>query len=193
MPEIVLVRHGQTEWSKTGQHTGVSDIPLTPDGEQEATRLRQLLAGRTFALALSSPRQRARRTAELAGVDVEVDERLREWDYGGYEGMTTSQIREQLGTDWRIFRDGVVPGDTPGERLEEVAARTRRVLDRAQDALDDGGDVALFAHGHLLRILAATWLEQAPQLGAALVLSSGSVSVLGREHGVPAILAWNLT
>jgi broad specificity phosphatase PhoE len=193
VPEIVLVRHGQTEWSKTGQHTGVSDIPLTPDGEQEATRLRQLLAGRTFALTLSSPRQRARRTAELAGVDVEVDERLREWDYGGYEGMTTSQIREQLGTDWRIFRDGVVPGDTPGERLEEVAARTRGVLDRAQDALDDGGDVALFAHGHVLRILAATWLEQPPQLGAALVLSSGSVSVLGREHGVPAILAWNLT
>ncbi len=119
----MLLRHGETEWSRTGQHTGTTDVPLTPAGEQAARSLAGALDSYHFSLVLSSPLQRARRTAELAGVSAELDPDLREWDYGAYEGLTTEQIRADLGYDWTIFEHGVPPGDTPGESIEDVAAR----------------------------------------------------------------------
>jgi len=147
---IVLVRHGQTQWSRDGRHTGRTDLPLTPDGERDARLLAPRLAEFEFAAVLSSPLSRARRTAELAGLDAVLDDDLAEWDYGGYEGLTTPQIRESLGDPaWTVFGDGVVPGQSPGETVEEVAARASRVLDRVADPLTRG-DVALVAHGHLL-------------------------------------------
>lgn len=190
---LVLVRHGQTQWSRDGRHTGRTDVPLTDAGERDARRLAPRLAGFGLALVLSSPLSRARRTAELAGYPPDLDDDLVEWDYGGYEGRTTAQIRESLGDPrWTVFGDGVVPGGTPGETVEEVAARASRVLERAATALGHG-DVALFAHGHLLRILAATYLHQPARFGAHLLLDAGAVCVLDRERGVPAIRTWNET
>lgn len=186
----MLLRHGETEWSLSGQHTGRTDIPLTPRGEQVARAAGSALAEFRFVLALTSPLQRARRTAELAGLDAEIDDDLREWDYGGYEGLTTPQIRERLGTDWTVFRDGVVPGETPGESIEELAARVSRVVRRAVAAMADG-DVVLVAHGHSLRVLAAVFLRQEPRLGAQILLDAGSISVLEFERDEPAIRRWN--
>ena len=189
----MLLRHGETEWSRAGRHTGRTDLPLTPAGEEAARSIAPLLAGRTFALVLSSPLQRARRTAELAGLTgAEVDEDLLEWDYGGYEGRTTPEIRADLGYRWDVFHDGVIAGETPGETVEEVAARTRRVIDRAMPALADG-DVALAGHGHCLRVLATVWLRQEPRFAAQLDLYAGSLSLLGHKHEDPAILTWNRT
>ena len=188
---LVLVRHGETAWSRSGQHTGRTDVPLTDDGERDARALRPRLAAFDLRVVLSSPLSRARRTAELAGLAPVVDDDLVEWDYGGYEGRTTPQIREAIGDPgWTVFDDGVVPGDTPGETVEEVAARASRVLARVAEPLRTA-DVALFAHGHLLRILTATWLRQDPRFGASLLLDPGSVSVLEHERGVPAIRSWN--
>ena len=190
---LVLVRHGQTEWSRDGRHTGRTDVPLTADGERDARRLAPRLAGFDFAAALCSPLSRARRTAELAGLDPVDDEDLVEWDYGGYEGRTTSEIRTSLGDEgWSVFGDGVVPGDTPGETVEEVAARASRVLKRVAEPLRRG-DVALVAHGHLLRILTATYLRQDARFGAQLLLDAGAVCVLDHEHAVPAVRCWNQT
>ena len=190
---LVLVRHGETEWSRSGQHTGTTDIPLTPDGERDARALGSRLAEFDLALVLSSPLGRARRTAELAGLTPTIDPDLVEWDYGGYEGRTTAEIRETLGDpSWTVFDDGVVPGATPGETVEEVAARASRVLVRIEEPLRTG-DVALVAHGHLLRILAATFLRQEARFGASLLLDAGAVCVLEHERGVPAIRAWNQT
>lgn len=190
---IVLVRHGETAWSRSGQHTGLTDLELTPDGERDARALRPLLASFELAHVLSSPLVRARRTAELAGLAPAIDPDLSEWDYGGYEGRTTPQIREDLGDPtWTVFDHGVVPGDTPGETVEEVAARASRVLARVTPVLATG-DVALVAHGHLLRILTATWLRQPPRFGASLLLDAGSLCVLEYERGVPAIRSWNRT
>lgn len=186
----MLLRHGETEWSRSGQHTGRTDIPLTEHGEQLARASGELLTDYHFVLTLASPLQRAHRTAELAGLDPEIDHDLIEWDYGGYEGMTTAEIREQLGYDWSVFRDGVVPGETPGETIEEVAARASRVVRRSLEAMADG-DVALIAHGHLLRILATVFLRQEPRMGAKLLLDAGSVSVLHYEREEPAIRVWN--
>jgi probable phosphoglycerate mutase len=189
---LVLVRHGETEWSASGRHTGLTDVPLTPAGEKQAGALRPALAALDVALVLSSPLERARRTAELAGLTATVDQDLLEWDYGGYEGMTTPEIREQLGDPaWTLFDDGVVAGDTPGETVEEVAARASRVLQRVEEPLAHG-DVVLVAHGHLLRILASTRLRQPARFGAHLVLRPATLSILGEEHGVPAIAGWNL-
>jgi broad specificity phosphatase PhoE len=189
---LVLVRHGETEWSAAGRHTGRTDVPLTARGEEQARALRPALADLDVSLVLCSPLARARRTAELAGLAPEVDEDLLEWDYGGYEGMTTPEVRAALDDPtWTVFDDGVVPGDSPGETVEEVAARASRVLRRAEEALARA-DVVLVAHGHLLRILAATRLRQDPRFGAHLLLRPATVSVLGEEHGVPAVLAWNL-
>jgi broad specificity phosphatase PhoE len=189
---LVLVRHGETGWSAAGRHTGRTDVPLTARGEEQARALRPALARLDLALALSSPLQRARRTAELAGLEPVVDEDLVEWDYGGYEGMATPDIRESTGDPrWTIFDDGVVPGDTPGETVEEVAARASRVLRRVEGPLTRG-DVVLVAHGHLLRVLAATRLRQEPRFGAHLLLRPATMCVLGEEHGVPAIDSWNL-
>jgi len=185
------VRHGETEWSKSGQHTGLTDVPLTAEGEAAARRTGTLLRERSFVRVLTSPLQRARRTAELAGLaDIEVDPRLVEWDYGGYEGLTTAQIRERLGHPWTVFHDGVVSGDTPGETVESVAARAAAVLSDVRGDLERG-DVALVGHGHQLRILTAVFLRQEVRMGAQLLLDAGSVSVLEYEREQPAIRTWN--
>ena len=168
----------------SGQHTGLTDVPLTARGEDLARAGGdRCFKGRTFAAVLTSPLVRARRTAELAGLDgAEIEPRLVEWDYGGYEGLTTPEIRERVGYPWTVFADGVVPGDTPGETVQDVAGRVRGVIDRVLPLLDDG-DVALVGHGHALRVLASVFLEQDPCFGAQLILDAGSVSVLGHEHG----------
>jgi probable phosphoglycerate mutase len=187
---LVLLRHGETEWSRSGQHTGRTDIPLTEHGEELAAAAGSLLHGFDFRLVLSSPLQRARRTAELAGLRAEVDDDLLEWDYGGYEGRTTKEIREDLGHDWTVFEDGVVPGQTPGETVEEVAARASRVLGRVLPVLQEG-DACLVGHGHALRILTATFLRQELRFGAQIILDAGSVSVLQFERERPCIRTWN--
>ena len=187
----MLVRHGETEWSRSGQHTGTTDIPLTTDGERDARRLGERLSEFELGLVLASPLSRARRTAELAGFTPELDDDLVEWDYGAYEGRTTKEIRESLGDPtWTVFDDGVTVGATPGETVEEVAARASRVLTRVASALHER-DVALFAHGHYLRILAATFLRQGARFGAHLLLDAGAVCVLEHERGEPAIRSWN--
>ena len=166
MSEVVLVRHGETQWSLTGKHTGSTDVDLTAEGESQAGAVGAALQGRTFALVLSSPLSRARRTAELAGFPAaQVDPDLAEWDYGGYEGLTTAQIRAQLGHPWTVFADGVPP-PTPGESLEQVSARADRVVARARAALTEG-DVLVFSHGHLLRVLGARWVGADPTVRCA--------------------------
>ena len=184
MAELVLVRHGQTEWSRDGRHTGRSDIALTDDGERDAAALRGRL-DRAFGLVLTSPLQRAARTAELAGLDAQVDHDLVEWDYGPEEGRTTEQAR-QTRPGWSVWDDTGL-----GETLEQVAARQERVLDRVRPVLTAGQDACLVGHGHSLRILAACWLGLAPGVAQQLVLGAGSLSVLGQEHGCPAVLSWN--
>ena len=187
----MLVRHGETEWSRTGQHTGTTDVPLTADGEHDARRLGERLSAFDLAMVLASPLSRARRTAELAGFTPELDDDLVEWDYGGYEGRTTKEIRETVGDPtWTVFDDGVTAGATPGETVEEVAARASRVLTRVAPVVHER-DVALFAHGHYLRILAATFLRQDARFGAHLLLDAGAVCVLEHERGEPAIRSWN--
>ncbi len=188
--KLVLLRHGETEWSRAGRHTGLTDLPLTPRGEELARAAGALVRGYDFRLVLASPLQRARRTAELAGLQPQIDPLLREWDYGGYEGRTTRDIRAELGYNWTPFAHGVIRGETPGETVEEVAARASRVLTRALPAMAEG-DVALVAHGHCLRILTAVFLRLAPRFGAKITLDAGSVSVLGFSREQPAILAWN--
>jgi len=193
MRDLILLRHGETEWSKAGKHTGRTDIPLTPGGEAAATALCPLLARRDIVAAFSSPAQRAARTAELAGLtDVKQDPDLWEWDYGGYEGLTTPQIRERR-SGWYLWRDGVIPGDAahPGETAEQVGERADRVLARVEPLLD-GGDVALVAHGHVLRVLTARYLQLEPSDGKLFRLDTGTVSTLGHEHGEPVILSWNV-
>jgi broad specificity phosphatase PhoE len=187
---LVLLRHGETEWSRSGRHTGRTDVPLTGHGEQLARASGGLLGRYHFVLALTSPLHRARRTAELAGLHAEVDDDLLEWDYGGYEGLTTKQIRADVGYDWTVFAHGVPAGETPGETVEEVAARASRVVKRAIAAMGRG-DVALVGHGHCLRVLASVFLRQEPRLGAQLLLDAGSVSVLQFEREQPAVRVWN--
>jgi broad specificity phosphatase PhoE len=183
----VLVRHGETEWSASGKHTSVTDVPLLESGRRDAERLRERLAGRSFALVLTSPRARARDTAALAGFgDVaQFDDDLVEFDYGEYEGRTTPEIREEV-PGWSVWRDGA-PG---GETAEQVGVRADRVIERALAA---AGDVALFAHGHLLRILAARWIGLPATYGGHLALSTGALCVLGFERERRAIWVWNDT
>ncbi len=189
----MLLRHGETQWSRSGQHTGRTDVPLTARGEMLGARTGELLHGRVFSLVLTSPLQRARRTAELAGLgEAEVDENLMEWDYGGYEGLTTDEIRARVGHAWTVFGDGVIPGATPGESIEDVAARCRKVIDRALPYLGTG-DVALVGHGHCLRILTAVFLGQELRFGSQILLDAGSVSILGWERDVRVIVSWNRT
>lgn len=180
-----LIRHGETEWSLSGAHTGRTDIPLTAAGEEKARAIRHKLGGREFALVLCSPLERARRTCEIAGLgeQARIDPNLLEWDYGEYEGRTTNDIRNDR-PDWFLFRDGV-PG---GETLEEVAARANLAISRALGAK---GDVAMFAHGHILRILAACWLGLPPRDASMFALSTASVSTLGYEHETRVITGWN--
>jgi broad specificity phosphatase PhoE len=195
MGEIVVVRHGQTEWSRSGQHTGLTDLPLLPDGEDDGRRLRPALAVRHITHAFVSPLIRARRTAELAGlldggIEACIESDLVEVDYGAYEGRTTKEISAGLGRPWSLWKDGTVPGDTEGETLEQVATRVDRVLDTVRPLLADG-DVALVAHGHVLRILTARWLRLGPEDGALFPLATGRYGVLGHEHDWPALTGWN--
>jgi probable phosphoglycerate mutase len=192
MGVLVVLRHGQTEWSLSGQHTGVTDLPLLPEGEAQARALAPVLGSRPFVAVLTSPLQRARRTAELAGLTATgVDRDLVEVDYGGYEGRTTKEISVELGRPWSLWRDGTVPGDTPGETLADVGARVDRVLDQVRPLLDDG-DVALVAHGHVLRILTARWLDLEPAAGALFALPAGAYGLLGHEHERPVLSGWGL-
>jgi broad specificity phosphatase PhoE len=192
MGEVVVVRHGQTEWSRSGQHTGVTDLPLLPEGEDQGRTLGTALARWSFAEVWVSPRQRARRTAELAGLTpTRVDDDLVEVDYGGYEGRTTAEISAELGRPWSVWRDGTIPGTTPGETLAAVGERVDRVLARARDRLTDG-DVVLVAHGHVLRVLTARWLGLPPEAGALFALAAGSYGVLGHEHARPVLSGWAL-
>jgi probable phosphoglycerate mutase len=193
MGELILLRHGETEWSRTGRHTGLTDVPLTPAGEAAAAALAPMLAGRDIRCACASPLQRAARTAALAGLaDVKQDPDLREWDYGGYEGMTTPQIRERW-PGWYLWRDGVIPGGAgyPGETAEQVGARADAVLSRVTPLLADG-DVVLVSHGHLLRVLTARWLRLGPAEGRLFRLGTGTLCTLGTEHGEPVITSWNV-
>ena len=185
MNQIVLVRHGETEWSVSGQHTGNTDIPLTDAGRRQAEAMGARLAPWTFARVLSSPLSRALETCRLAGLGevAEVTDDLREWDYGDYEGRRTVDIRKER-PGWTLWTDGV-PG---GEAVEDVGRRVDRVLDAARDA---GGDVALFAHGHVLRVLGARWIGLAPEYGGRLKLSTATLSVLGWERETPAVERWN--
>ena len=195
MGDVLVIRHGATEWSRSGQHTGVTDLPLLPDGEEDGRRLGSVLAGRKIAHAFVSPRARARRTAELAGlfdgsVDAQIDEDLVEVDYGAYEGRTTTEISEELGRQWSLWRDGTIPGETPGETLEQVAHRVDRVITRIRPLLADG-DVVLVAHGHVLRILTARWLGLGPEAGGLFPLDTGRYGLLGYERERPALRGWN--
>jgi probable phosphoglycerate mutase len=184
MGEVCVVRHGETEWSRDGRHTGTTDIELTEDGEASARELAPRLADRSFALVLTSPLQRARRTAELAGFpDAEVDDDLVEWRYGDYEGITTEEIRETV-PGWTVWTHPV-PG---GESADEVAERLDRVIARCHDT---DGDVILVGHGHALRALAARWLGLPATDGRLLKLDTGTVSVLGHERESPAVVHWN--
>lgn len=187
LPNIYLVRHGETEWSLSGRHTGRTDIPLTPHGEEEAARLRERLQDLKPVQVLSSPLQRARRTCELAGWGdkMQIDADLAEWDYGAYDGRTTPEIKQER-PDWSLFRDACPQGET----LEEVGLRADRLIARVR-ALD--GDVLLFGHGHMFRIIAARWLGLSAQGGAYFKLAPASVSALSFEHteAEPAIALWN--
>jgi probable phosphoglycerate mutase len=193
MGELILLRHGETEWSLAGKHTGRTDVPLTPCGEAAAAALAPLLARRSIVAAFTSPAQRAARTAALAGfADAKPDPDLWEWDYGGYEGLTTPQIQETR-PGWYLWRDGVIPGDAehPGETMAEVGQRVDRVLARVTPLLADG-DVALVAHGHVLRVLTARYLRLEPSGGRMFRLDTGTVSTLGTEHAEPVITSWNV-
>jgi broad specificity phosphatase PhoE len=184
----VLLRHGETEWSRTGKHTGATDIPLTEEGTRRAAAVRPVLARRDFGLVLSSPRQRAVRTAELAGYAgrIETTEDLAEFDYGDYEGLTSDEIHAQR-PGWDLWQDGAPAGETAAA----VRVRVERVIARAQPVLDGGHDVLLVAHGHVLRALGAAWIDLPPEGGSKLVLSTAGFSALGREHGNRVIDLWN--
>jgi len=187
MAEIILIRHGETEWSAAGKHTSVTDLDLTARGEDQARAVGAYLAGRDLAAVLVSPRKRATRTAELAGLGpVTVDEDLAEWNYGEYEGITSAEIRRSR-ADWSLWTDGAPGGETPAQ----VAARLDRVLERAAAYLAEGGDVALIAHGHSLRVAGARWIGLGPEAGGLLHLDTATVSVLGTEHDRPVIIRWN--
>lgn len=182
---VFVIRHGETEWSLNGRHTGTTDLPLTENGRRLAERMRPVLGRETFALVLVSPMRRARETCELAGLGEKavIDRDLMEWNYGAYEGLTTGQIR-QSSPGWMLFRDGC-PG---GEAAEQVGARVDRVIARARSA---DGDVALFAHGHVLRVLAARWIGLAATGGQSFLLDTGALSVLSAYQGAPALRLWN--
>jgi probable phosphoglycerate mutase len=187
LPVVVLARHGETEWSRAGRHTGRTDLPLTERGEADARRLGERLRGRRFARVFSSPLQRASRTCALAGFgDVaELDADLLEWNYGDYEGRRTREIRDER-PDWVVFRDGAPGGESPSE----VAARADRVIERVR-GID--ADVLLFSSAHFLRLLAVRWIGQPAPAAARLVLGTASLSILGYDHdrSEPAIRLWN--
>jgi broad specificity phosphatase PhoE len=193
MGELLLIRHGETEWSRSGRHTGRTDVPLTAAGLAAAAVLAPAVAGRPVVAAFTSPASRASRTAELVGLIAALaDPDLQEWDYGGYEGRTTEEIRQDR-PGWYLWRDGVPPGDAghPGETAQQVGARADAVLRRAGPMLA-GGDVALVAHGHFLRVLTARWLDLEPAAGRYFRLDTGTLCTLGTEHERPVITSWNV-
>jgi probable phosphoglycerate mutase len=183
--EVFIVRHGETEWSLSGQHTGTTDIPLTERGRQVARLLQPILAKESFALVLTSSLQRARETSRLSGFGdlAKVEPDLVEWNYGRYEGLTTSQIRAGA-PDWELFRDGC----PDGERPEQVGARADRVIATLR-AVE--GNVLLFAHGHMLRVLASRWLGLPPSAGRHFLLDTATLNILGYYRGIPALKRWN--
>jgi probable phosphoglycerate mutase len=183
--EIWLIRHGETAWSLSGQHTSRTDLSLTSEGVRRAMQLRDILAGRAFAPVLSSPMKRAMATGQMAGYFPEAYDDLREWDYGDYEGLTSAEI-QKTAPGWTIWT-GAVPG---GESIAQVSARADRVIERASNS---NHDVALFGHGHMLRVLAARWIGMDASAGQRLALSTGSISVLGFEHATRVIRLWNQT
>jgi broad specificity phosphatase PhoE len=185
MSEIVLVRHGETAWTRTRQHTGKTDLPLDEEGRRQAQLVGTALAGRAFGLVLTSPFRRARETCELAGFPGRAQARpeLAEWDYGDYEGITTAEIRAER-PDWSLWRDGVPGGESP----DDVGRRADRVIEEVRTA---GVDTLIFGHGHQLRVLTARWLGLPPADGRLFVLSTASVSILGYERETPALLRWN--
>ncbi|MFB7450147.1 histidine phosphatase family protein [Streptomyces sp. NPDC056194] len=194
MGDLLLIRHGETEWSAAGRHTGRTDLPLTPDGEAEARSLAPSFSGRSFAFVLTSPLRRARSTAELAGLrGAETDGDLCEWDYGGYEGATTAGIREDR-PDWSLWRDGVPPhpDGRPGESAEDVGRRADRVLARVAPVLaGSGDDGVVVAHAHLLRVLTARYLGLPAADGRLFLLTTATVGRLSTEHGLPVVAGWN--
>ncbi len=183
--EIVLVRHGETEWSLSGQHTSRTDLPLTEKGRERAQRLPPALGGWDFSLVLTSPLLRARETCEIAGFAdrAEICEDLREWDYGDYEGLTTPQIRE-TNPSWNLWTDGC-PG---GERPADVGARADRAIERLRSG---DGDALAFAHGHIFRVLTARWLRMEPAAGARFALKTGTICTLGYERETEVVQLWN--
>ena len=182
---VYVVRHGETEWSLSGQHTGVTDIPLTDNGRAVARRLRPVLAKESFALVLTSPLVRARETCELAGLGARavLEPDLREWNYGDYEGLTPKQIHAKA-PGWMVFRDGCPGGETPAQ----IGARVDRVLAQVRSA---PGDVALFAHGHVFRVLVARWIGLPPGAGQHFLLDTATLNVLGYYRDSPAVKIWN--
>jgi broad specificity phosphatase PhoE len=184
MDSLILIRHGDTEWSRARRHTGRTDLPLLPDGEQQAAALREPLTAYRFDAVLVSPLQRAARTAQLAGLEAaETEPDLLEWDYGEVEGLTTPEVRESR-PGWTVWHDGAPGGESPAD----VGARADRVLDRASAY---GGQVCLVAHGHVLRVLTARWLGLEPSAGELFRLETARISLLGYEHDRPVLLRWN--
>lgn len=183
--KVYLLRHGETEWSLNGRHTGVTDVPLTENGRMIARLLQPILGKEKFALVLTSPLQRARETCELAGLAplAKIDRDLMEWNYGGYEGLTTEQIR-QTKPDWSVFRDGCPGGESP----LQIGARADRVVAKVRAA---AGNVALFAHGHILRVIAARWINLSASHGEHFLLDTATLNVLGYYREAPAFKIWN--
>lgn len=184
--QVYLIRHGETEWSISGRHTGVTDLPLTDHGRRMAKLLQPVLAKESFTLVLTSPLQRARETCELAGVGgrYEIDRDLMEWNYGAYEGLTTEQIRAQA-PGWILFRDGGPGGETP----DQIGARVDRAIARVR-AVD--GDVVLFAHGHFFRVFAARWLGFSVGAGCHFLLDTATLNILSYYQEMPAVKRWNV-
>jgi len=183
--QVYLIRHGETEWSLSGQHTGITDIPLTENGRNAARLLKPVLAKESFVRVMTSPLQRARETCELAGLGdrAEIERDLMEWNYGDYEGLTPKQIHAKA-PGWMIFRDGCPGGESP----EQVAARADRVIARVR-ALK--GDVALFAHGHIFRVFAARWLGLPAAAGGQFLLDTATLNILSYYRDIPAVKRWN--
>ncbi|MCH7615290.1 MAG: histidine phosphatase family protein [Nitrospinae bacterium] len=182
---VYIIRHGETEWSLNGQHTGVTDIPLTENGRTLAKLLQPVLAKESFALVLTSPLQRARETCKLSGLgdQADVDTNLMEWNYGEYEGITSRQIHETV-PGWLVFNDGAPGGETP----EQIGARADRVIAKVRSVR---GVVALFAHGHILRVLVARWLDLPATAGRNFLLDTGTLNILSYYRGYPAVKTWN--
>jgi broad specificity phosphatase PhoE len=185
--KVYLIRHGETEWTKSKKHTGLTDIPLTAEGEKQSLWLKEALSGKKFKKVFCSPLQRAKKTCEIAGFfhEAEIDRDLLEWDYGKYEGMTTSEIHE-IDPGWTIFSRGAPEGESVGD----VGGRAQRMLSKI---LSVSGDVAVFSSGHFSRVLAAKWLHLSAAEGRLLALSTASLSILGYEHGLPVLHLWNQT